>query len=601
MMHLVKKNISFLLALSMMLSLTTPAFAQNTGKVGQGSVISVGGVQAAIIDESGSLWMRGYGIASQGGLFGNGTIEPNDANSKYYSAPVKGMDNVASVSCDHYGGAAVIKTDGSLWVWGNRMQAAYANMEGVSAAEAGRAFYPATQTKIMDNVAAVSCGSLHTAAVKNDGTLWVWGSNQYGAIGNGGAGNLAGSKSGTVWQTVPVQVLDHVVSVNCGVHITAAIKTDGSLWMWGNNWNFTKTDLIKSDVPVKVMDGVASVSLTSDDAGLGGTVAAVKTDGSLWMWGYSVPVPKTQAGFTGWVWEKSDTPVKVMDDVAAVSLGGIPGNGGYFAYIKTDGSLWSFGSIFGGPGRIVGRQDRDWPWPLFLMENVAAVSCGSAYAIAIQSDGTLWSWGVGDTYRFAPQEFQASPVKMNGLKGKVPAFTPTAPTPSKFADVSSNAYYTRPVAWAVANGITTGTSSSTFSPNATCSKGQILTFLWRALGKQEPTIQNPFSDISSGAYYYKAALWAYEAGLVSGSTFGADVPCTRAMTVTYLWKVGASSSPLLSEAPFSDVPVDADYAVAVDWAVKQKITSGTSATTFSPNATCTRGQIVTFLHRTFGY
>lgn len=567
MMHLIKKNISFLLAFMMMLSLTPSASAQDMGKFGQGHIISVCGYRAAMIDERGSLWMRGYGYPN--GLFGDGE------NNAYYSDPVKGMEHVASVSCGDWG-TAVIKTDGSLWMWGN------------PATDAAETPYPAVQTKIMDDAAAVSCGDTHIAAIKTDGTLWAWGRNLSGAIGNGGAGDLT-DKAGTVWQTVPVQVLDDVVSVECGANITAAVRADGSLWMWGAGIN----GIGQSDVPVKIMDGVASVSFTW----YGWTAAVVKTDGTLWMWGYLIPVMKTQAGVTYWEWAKTGAPVKVMDAVAAVSLGRYD----YFTYIKTDGSLWSFGGVFCGVGKIVGRQDREWPWPLFLMENVAAVGCGNGYAVAIQSDGSLWSWGVGDAHRLAPQEFQASPVRVKGLKAKVPAFTPTAPTPSKFADVSSNAYYTRPVAWAVANGITSGTSSSAFSPNATCTNGQILTFLWRASGKQEPTIQNPFSDITSGAYYYKAALWAYERGLVSGSTFGADIPCTRAMTVTYLWKAGSGSSPLLSEAPFSDVPVDADYAAAVDWAVHQKITSGTSATTFSPNATCTRGQIVTFLHRTFGY
>lgn len=560
------------LSMALMLSLAIPASAQDMGKIGRENVISVSGAQTAIIDEDGSLWMRGYGYS--GGLFGSG------GNNSYYSVPVKGMENVVSVSCGERG-IAVIRADGSLWTWGN----------GMPEESVAETFFPVMQTKIMDDVAAVSCGYAHAAAVKTDGTLWVWGRNLRGAVGNDGAGNLT-DKAGTVWQTVPVQVLDDVVSVDCGFDTTAAIRTDGTLWMWGNNPVFS--GIGQSNVPIKIMDNVKSVSLAD---GSSDSAAVVKADGSLWMWGDRVPIMKTLAGVTFWDWEESDIPVKVMDDVATVSLG----RDGYFTYIKTDGSLWSFGQIFGGPGKTVGRQDAAWPWPLFLMEKVVAVSCGSAYSVAIRSDGTLWSWGVGDTYRFAPQEFQAAPAKIEGLKAKVPAFTPTTPSPSKFADVSSEAYYARAVAWAVANGITSGTSSSTFSPNATCTNGQILTFLWRTLGEPDPTIQNPFSNIDSGAYYYKAALWAYEIGLISGSTFGADIPCTRAMTVTYLWKVGAGDSSSLSEAPFSDVPVDADYAVAVDWAVKQKITSGTSTTTFSPNATCTRGQIVTFLHRTFGY
>lgn len=166
-----------------------------------------------------------------------------------------------------------------------------------------------------------------------------------------------------------------------------------------------------------------------------------------------------------------------------------------------------------------------------------------------------------------------------------------------FLDVEQTAYYCGPVLWAVENGITAGTGTTTFSPNVTCTNGQILTFLWRANGEPEPTITNPFSDISVSDYYYKAALWASAHGLVSGTIFDADVPCTRAMTVTYLWQL--SGSPAVGSSTFSDTPVNADYAQAIAWAVSQGITSGTGNNQFSPGATCTRGQIVTFLYRYF--
>lgn len=164
-----------------------------------------------------------------------------------------------------------------------------------------------------------------------------------------------------------------------------------------------------------------------------------------------------------------------------------------------------------------------------------------------------------------------------------------------FFDVKSDAYYCGPVLWAVERGITAGTSLTTFSPDATCTKGQILTFLWRAEGQPEPSIANSFRDISSSDYYYKAAIWATEHGLVSGAAFGASEPCTRAMTAAYLWKL--AGSPAAAGGGFSDVPASADYAQAVAWAVSQGITSGTGNNQFSPSAICTRGQIVTFLYR----
>lgn len=168
-----------------------------------------------------------------------------------------------------------------------------------------------------------------------------------------------------------------------------------------------------------------------------------------------------------------------------------------------------------------------------------------------------------------------------------------------FKDVALSSYYANPVIWAVKNGITSGTSTTTFSPNVTCTNAQILTFLWRANGSPEPKISNPFSNLTQDKYYYKAALWAYSNNMISGNTFDADTPCTRSRTVTYLWKCAGKPNSSKNTV-FTDVSSSSDYAKAVSWAVNEGITAGTSQTTFSPNLTCTRAQIVTFLYRYLG-
>lgn len=171
--------------------------------------------------------------------------------------------------------------------------------------------------------------------------------------------------------------------------------------------------------------------------------------------------------------------------------------------------------------------------------------------------------------------------------------------PSSFTDVKPTDYFAKAVDWAVNGHITFGTSKTTFSPNIKCTDGQILTFLWRAMGRPEPTVKSPFNDISEEKdYFYKPALWAYEKGLISGGTFDSEKPCTRSMVVTYLWRL--AGSPTAPAASFTDVPGNSEYAPAVSWAVQQGITSGTSKTTFAPDGTCTRGQIVTFLYRAYG-
>lgn len=169
-----------------------------------------------------------------------------------------------------------------------------------------------------------------------------------------------------------------------------------------------------------------------------------------------------------------------------------------------------------------------------------------------------------------------------------------------FADVSDGAYYADAVAWALDQGITSGTSATTFSPDASCTRAQMVTFLWRAAGAPTPKAGgNPFEDVQSGAYYYDAVLWAVQQGITSGTsatTFSPDEVVTRGQTVTFLYR--AAGSPVVVENnPFTDVEPDAYYAQAVLWAFSKGVTSGTDDHTFSPNADCTRAQIVTFLYR----
>ena len=175
----------------------------------------------------------------------------------------------------------------------------------------------------------------------------------------------------------------------------------------------------------------------------------------------------------------------------------------------------------------------------------------------------------------------------------------TEPESPVFTDVPASAYYYDAVLWAVENGVTEGTNATTFSPDMSCTRAQMVTFLWRAAGSPEPvTTTNPFTDVNSGVYYYDAVLWAVEQGITSGTsatTFAPDATCTRAQTVTFLYR--AAGSPAVSGGSFADVSADAYYADAVAWAVSEGVTVGTSDTTFSPDMNCTRAQIVTFMYR----
>ena len=168
-----------------------------------------------------------------------------------------------------------------------------------------------------------------------------------------------------------------------------------------------------------------------------------------------------------------------------------------------------------------------------------------------------------------------------------------------FTDVAADAYYADAVKWAVDKGITNGLTATTFGPNNSCTRGQMVTFLWRAAGSPKASATNSFTDVASGEYYYDAVLWAVEKGITNGTTattFSPNATVNRGQTVTFLYRY-AGSPAATGTTSFTDVAADAYYANAVKWAVAEEITNGTSSTTFAPASNCTRGQIVTFLYR----
>ena len=172
--------------------------------------------------------------------------------------------------------------------------------------------------------------------------------------------------------------------------------------------------------------------------------------------------------------------------------------------------------------------------------------------------------------------------------------------PSVFTDVKEGAYYVDAVNWAADKKVTSGKTETTFAPNDSCTRAQAVTFLWRAAGSPEPTASEmTFTDVKADSYYDKAVLWAVENKITSGvsdTLFAPDATCSRSQIVTFLYRM-QNSTESKAENPFTDVKADAYYANAVLWAVENGVTTGASATTFDPAGDCTRGQIVTFLYR----
>ena len=263
--------------------------------------------------------------------------------------------------------------------------------------------------------------------------------------------------------------------------------------------------------------------------------------------------------------------------------GGNEGGGGSgYSYYTIKATAGAGGSI-SPSGNVSVREGRD---------QTFTITPDKGYAVSnVKIDGK--SIGAVKSYTFEnvrrTHTIEVIFMKANGT-----------PQTGVFVDVATGSYYEDAVDWAVENGITKGTDDTHFSPDGICTRAQAVTFLWRAAGSPEPETRTmPFTDIPVGSYYYDAVLWAVENGITKGTsdtTFSPNMTCTRAQIVAFLWR--SEKSPAAGTAnPFADVKSTAYYADAVLWAVKENITKGTTNTTFSPNADCTRAQIVTFLYR----
>ena len=258
------------------------------------------------------------------------------------------------------------------------------------------------------------------------------------------------------------------------------------------------------------------------------------------------------------------------------------GGGWYDSYYTIKATAGTGGSI-SPSGSVSVREGRD---------QTFTITPDKSYAVAnVKIDGK--SIGTVKSYTFEnvrrTHTIEVIFMKANGN-----------PQTGVFVDVATGSYYEDAVDWAVGNGITQGTDDTHFSPDGICTRAQAVTFLWRAAGSPKPETRTmPFTDVPAGSYYYDAVLWAVENDITKGTsdtTFSPNMTCTRAQIVAFLWR--SEKSPAAgTDNPFADVKSAAYYADAVLWAAKEDITKGTTNTTFSPDADCTRAQIVTFLWR----
>ena len=297
----------------------------------------------------------------------------------------------------------------------------------------------------------------------------------------------------------------------------------------------------------------------------------------------TAPADPTKSGYTfaGWTPEIPATmPAENLTVTAQWRYSG-GGSSGY-SYYTIKATAGTGGSI-SPSGNVSVREGRD---------QTFTITPDKGYAVAnVKIDGK--SIGAVKSYTFEnvrrTHTIEVIFMKANGN-----------PQTGVFVDVATGSYYEDAVDWAVENGITKGTDDTHFSPDGICTRAQAATFLWRAAGSPKPETRTmPFTDVPAGSYYYDAVLWAVENGITKGTsntTFSPNMTCTRAQIVTFLWR--SEKSPAAGTANlFVDVKSTVYYADAVLWAVKEDITKGTTNTTFSPDADCTRAQIVTFLWR----
>lgn len=489
------KLLAAILCFVLISAMVPGAYAATDGNYGPVVSISACRETSAAVTADGGLWI--WGEVSGGGM------------SYSVFTPTRIMDNVREVFTIGCAREIVVKNDNTLWKVDNP----------------ATIFETVTATQINDDVRSIVPTSGTIAVIKNDNSFW---------------------HSESVYDVKFKKIADDVnkacISTNgIGGWSYLFLKNDGTLWIKGYGLFGDGQDYVyEYRSAQQIMDNVREI------AAYDFSYAAVRTDNSLWMWGED-----TSDRFFGENAGKTLlTPVKVMDNVSKVRM-----DIRNTAVIKTDNTLWIWGGNFGGQtGNGAHGEKEVQLTPFKALEGAVEVSCGMYHTLAITTDGSLYAWGfdyhgaigVGDNR----PTFKLSPVKV--FEGGS-----SQPAQGVFSDVSTADYYYDAVVWAKENGVTDGVGNNQFAPNASIDRAQMVTFLWKLNGRpgHSATTINPFTDVKESDWYYDAVMWAKENGVTDGTsatTFSPKLQVDRATAVTFLWKQAGSPNKTDNGAWYDD-------------------------------------------------